>query len=142
MLALGRTFQSLLIIHNHPTLMARRWAGQWDQAAITELRPDIANCTRKQLQVVLGHIGRVTSATTVASWREFKALARELQVVLGHIGRVTSATTVASWREFKALARELSPHPTNRPRPFRPSALSGRANLNPRLDPRLGEDHG
>ena len=113
MLALGRTFQSLLIIHNHPTLMARRWAGQWDQAAITELRPDIANCTRKQLQVVLGHIGRVTSATTVASWRE-----------------------------FKALARELSPHPTNRPRPFRPSALSGRANLNPRLDPRLGEDHG
>ena len=78
MLALGRKFQSLLIIHNQPTLMARRWAGQWDQAAITALRPEIANCTRKQLQAVLDHIGRVTSSTATACWREFMALAREL----------------------------------------------------------------
>ena len=78
MLTLGRKFQSLLTIHNHPTLMARRWTGQWDQAAITALRSDIANCTRKQLQTVLGHIGRVTSASSTASWREFMALAREL----------------------------------------------------------------
>ena len=66
MLDLGRKFQTLLVTPNHPTLMARRWAGQWDQAAITALRPDIASCTRKQLQAVLGHIGRVTSSTTTA----------------------------------------------------------------------------
>ena len=58
--------------------MARRWAGQWDQAAITALRPAIANCTRKQLHAVLGRIGRVTSSTATASWREFLAMAREL----------------------------------------------------------------
>ena len=78
MLELGRKFRSLLIIHNHPTLMARCWAGQWDQAAITALRPEISSCTRKQLQAVLGHIGRVTSSTTTACWRVFMALAREL----------------------------------------------------------------
>ena len=78
MLELGRKFQTLLIIPNHPTLMARRWAGQWDQAAITALRPEIASCTRKQLQAVLGHIGRVTSSTATACWREFLAIAREL----------------------------------------------------------------
>ena len=78
MLELGRKFQTLLIIPNHPTLMARRWAGQWDQAAISALRPEIANCTRKQLQAVLGHIGRVTSSTATACWREFLAMAREL----------------------------------------------------------------
>ena len=78
MLELGRKFQTLLIIPNHPTLMARRWAGQWDQAAITALRPEIASCTRKQLQAVLGHIGRVTSSTATACWRDFLAMAREL----------------------------------------------------------------
>ena len=78
MLELGLKFQSLLVIPNHPTLMARRWAGQWDQAAINALRPEIANCTRKQLQAVLGHIGRVTSTTATACWRDFLAMAREL----------------------------------------------------------------
>ena len=78
MLELGRKFQSLLVIPNQPTLMARRWAGQWDQAAITALRPGIASCTRKQLQAVLGHIGRITSTTATACWREFLAMAREL----------------------------------------------------------------
>ena len=58
--------------------MARRWAGQWDQAAITALRPEIASCKRKQLQAVLGHIGRVTSSTAAACWREFLAMAREV----------------------------------------------------------------
>ena len=78
MLDLGRKFQSQLVIPNHPTLMARRWVGQWDQAAITALRPEIVSCTRKQLQAVLRHIGRVTISTATACWREFLAMAREL----------------------------------------------------------------
>ena len=78
MLELGRKFQSLLIIPNHPTLMARRWAGQWDQAAVAALRPEIANCTRKQIKVVVGHIGRITSSTATACWRDFLTMAREL----------------------------------------------------------------
>ena len=78
MLDLGRKFQLLLTIYNQPTLMARRWAGQWDQAAITSLRPEIASCTRKQLHAVLRHIGRVTSSTATACWRDFQAMAREL----------------------------------------------------------------
>ena len=36
---LGRKFQLLLSTFNQPTLMARRWAGQWDQAAIHSLQP-------------------------------------------------------------------------------------------------------
>ena len=39
---LGRKFQRLLIIPNQPSLMARRWSGQWDQAAIGALQPEIA----------------------------------------------------------------------------------------------------
>ena len=76
MLVLRLKFHSLLIIHNHATLMARRWAGPWDQAAIIALRPEIASCTRKQFQS--GHIGRVMSTTITACWRVFMALAREL----------------------------------------------------------------
>ena len=75
---LGCKFQSLLIIPNQPDLMARRWTGQWDPAAIEALRPEIAHCTRTQLRVVLGHIGRITSSTTATCWRDFTAMAREL----------------------------------------------------------------
>ena len=78
MLDLGRKFQLLLTIFNQPTLMARRWAGQWDQAAILSLQPDIARCTRKQIKTVLGHIGRVTSATAAACWRDFTAMAKDV----------------------------------------------------------------
>ena len=78
MLDLGRKFHALLITPNQPDLMARRWAGQWDPAAIASLRPEIASCTRKQIKAVLGHIGRITSSTAAACWREFMALAREL----------------------------------------------------------------
>ena len=67
MLELGCKFKSLLIIPNQPDLMARRWAGQWDHAAIEALRPEIANCTRKQIKAILGQIGRVTSSTAAAS---------------------------------------------------------------------------
>ena len=77
-LELGREFRALLIIPNRPDLMARRWAGQWDPAAIEALRPEIANCTKKQIKAVLGHIGRITSSTAAACWREFMAMAREL----------------------------------------------------------------
>ena len=77
MLDLGRKFKSLLVIPNQPDLMARRWAGQWDQPAIEALRPEIALCSRKQLKVVLGHIGRITSSTAAACWRDFTAMARE-----------------------------------------------------------------
>ena len=45
MLELGRQFQLLLSTFNQPSLMARRWAGQWDQAAIRSLQPAIARCT-------------------------------------------------------------------------------------------------
>ena len=78
MLDLGRQFHTLLTIPNHPTLMARRWSGQWDQAAIRELQPQIARCTRKQIKTVLGHIGRVTSSTASSCWRHFAAMARDL----------------------------------------------------------------
>ena len=78
MLELGRKFKSILIIPNQPDLMARRWAGQWDHTAIEALRPEIALCSRKQLKVVLGHIGRITSSTAAACWRDFSAMAREL----------------------------------------------------------------
>ena len=78
MMDLGRKFQLLLSTFNQPTLMARRWAGQWDQAAIHSLHPDIARCTRKQIKAVLGHIGRVTSSTAAACWRDFTAMAKDL----------------------------------------------------------------
>ena len=58
--------------------MARRWAGQWDHDAILSLQPDIARCTRKQIKAVLGHIGRVTSATAAACWRDFTAMAKDI----------------------------------------------------------------
>ena len=58
--------------------MARRWAGQWDPAAIEALCTEIASCTRKQIKAVLGHIGRITSSTAAACWRDFMAMAREL----------------------------------------------------------------
>ena len=58
MLDLGRQFHTLLTLPNQPTLMARRWSGQWDQEAIRALQPRIARCTRKQIKAVLGHIGR------------------------------------------------------------------------------------
>ena len=78
MLELGRKFQSLLSTYNQPTLMARRWAGQWDHAAIRSLQPEIARCTRKQIKAVLGHIGRVTSTTAATCWRDFTAIAKDL----------------------------------------------------------------
>ena len=78
MLDLGRKFQLLLSSFKQPTLMARRWAGQWDQEAILSLQPDIARCTRKQIKAVLGHIGRVTSATAAACWRDFTAMAKDI----------------------------------------------------------------
>ena len=78
MLELGRKFQSLLIIPNQPDLMARRWAGQWDPAAIEALRPEIAHCTRKQIKAVLRQIGRLTSSTAAACWQDFTAMARDL----------------------------------------------------------------
>ena len=78
MLELGRKFKTLLIIPNQPDLMARRWAGQWDHTAIEALRPEIANCTSKQIKAVLSQIGRITCCTATACWREFTAMAREL----------------------------------------------------------------
>ena len=78
MLELGRKFQLLLSTFNQPDLRARRWAGQWDQAAIHSLQPDIARCTRKQIKAVLGHIGRVTSTTSAACWRDFTAMAKDI----------------------------------------------------------------
>ena len=75
---LGRHFHRLLTIPNQPSLMARRWAGQWDHAAIAALQPAIARCTRKQIKAVLGHIGRITCATTTACWRDFTLMARDL----------------------------------------------------------------
>ena len=78
MLELGRQFQLLLTTFNQPTLMANRWAGQWDQAAIRSLQPAIAGCTRKQIKAVLGHLGRVTSTTASACWRDFAAMAKDL----------------------------------------------------------------
>ena len=74
---LGRKFQLLLTIPNQPSLMSRRWSGQWDQAAIDALQPEIARCSRKQIKAVLGHIGRVTCATTTACWRDFTQLTRD-----------------------------------------------------------------
>ena len=58
--------------------MARRWAGQWDHAAIRDLQPRIARCTRKQIQAVLGSIGRVTSSTASSCWRHFAAMTQDL----------------------------------------------------------------
>ena len=78
MLDLGRQFQTLLSEHNQPSMLARRWAGHWDQGALRSLAPMIANCTRTQIKAVLGHILRVTHATTSACWRQFLATAREL----------------------------------------------------------------
>ena len=78
MLDLGHQFQTLLTIPNQPTLMARRWSGQFDQTAISALQPQIARCTRKQIKAVLGYIGRVTSSTASACWRHFAAMAKDL----------------------------------------------------------------
>ena len=78
MLELGRKFQSLIINYNHPKLMARRWSGQWNQAAIRSFQPEIARCARKQIKLVLSHIGRVTSITAAAYWRAFNAMAKDL----------------------------------------------------------------
>ena len=44
MLGLGRHFQSLLIVHNQPNLMASHWSGQWDARAIESLKLWIARC--------------------------------------------------------------------------------------------------
>ena len=73
MLDLGRQFQVLLSDHNQPFLLARRWSGHWDQAALRSLTPMIANC-----KAVLGHVLRVTHAMTSVCWRQFMATAREL----------------------------------------------------------------
>ena len=78
MLELGRKFQLLLTIPNQPSLMARRWSGQWDQGAIEALQPEIARCTRKQIKAVVGHIGRITCATTTACWHDLILSSREL----------------------------------------------------------------
>ena len=77
-LDLGRQFQSLLLEHNQPQLLARRWSGHWDLAALGSLRPMITRCTIKQIKAVLGHIGQITQSTTSACWRRFAAMAREL----------------------------------------------------------------
>ena len=77
MLELGRKFQMLLSF-NQPTLMALRWSGSWDKVAIRVLQPEIARCTLKQIKAVLRHIGRVTSSTTTACWRDFTAMAKDL----------------------------------------------------------------
>ena len=78
MLELGRQFQLLLSTFNQPSIMARRWAGQCDQAAIRSLQPAIARCNSKQIKAVLGHLGRVTSTTASACWRDFTAMAKDL----------------------------------------------------------------
>ena len=75
---LGHQLQRLLTIPNQPSLMARRWSGQWDHAAIAALQPEIARCSRKQIKTVLGHIGRITCATTTACWRDFIIMTRDL----------------------------------------------------------------
>ena len=77
-LDLGRQVQTLLADHNLPILMARHWAGRWDSAAISSLKPVIARCTSKHIKAVLGCIGRITSSTTSACWRHFIAMSREL----------------------------------------------------------------
>ena len=46
-------------------------SSQWDHAAIEALQPEITRCSRKQITAVLGHIGRITCATTTACWRDF-----------------------------------------------------------------------
>ena len=75
---LGRHLQRLLSIPSQPSLIARRWAGQWDHAAIEALQPEIARCSRKQIKAVLGHFGSITCATTTACWRDFIMMARDL----------------------------------------------------------------
>ena len=77
MLELGRHLQGLLLIPNQPSLMARRWSGQWDQVAICSLQPAIARCSRKQLKAVMRHIGRITCASTTACWKDFIIMARD-----------------------------------------------------------------
>ena len=52
MLELGRQFQLLLSTFNQPTLLARRWARQWDQAAISSFQPALAPRTSKQIKAV------------------------------------------------------------------------------------------
>ena len=42
------------------------------------LQPAIARCTSKQSKAVLGHLGRVTSTTASACWRDFTAMANDL----------------------------------------------------------------
>ena len=73
--------------------MARRWSGQWDQAAIRSLQPQIARCTRKQIKAVLGYIGRITSSTASACWRDFTAMARELSPPTAHFPTPTPVST-------------------------------------------------
>ena len=77
-LDLGRQFKLLLSEYNQPQLLARRWSGHWDPAALESLRPMIMRCTIKQIKAVLGHIGRITQSATSACWRQFTAMAREL----------------------------------------------------------------
>ena len=110
MMDLGRKFNALLNIPNQPDLMARRWAGQWDPAAIEALRPEIASCTRKQIKAVLGHIGRITSSTAAACWREFMAMARELSPSLLD---PPPRTPPCRWANFHA---RLGPSPGRGPR--------------------------
>ena len=78
MLDQGRKFQTLLSTFNQPLLMARRWSGPWDRAAIAYLQPEMARCTGKQIKAVLRHIGRVTNTTAAACWSEFSAMAKDL----------------------------------------------------------------
>ena len=78
MLDLGRRFQSLLSEYNQPQLLARRWSGHWDLAALGSLRPMITRCTIKEIKAVLVHIGRITHSTTSACWRQYAAMTREL----------------------------------------------------------------
>ena len=75
---LDRKFQLLLTIPSRPSLMARQWSVQWDQAAIGDLQNEIARCTRKQFKAVLGSIDRITCASATACWRDFILLSREL----------------------------------------------------------------
>ena len=61
--------------------MARLLAGRWDKPVIEALRPEIANCTRKQIKTVLGQIGWITSSTASACWRDFTAMVLEVNIL-------------------------------------------------------------
>ena len=54
-------------------MLARSWSGHWDPVALESLRTMIARCTRKQIEAVLGHIGRIIRSMTSDCWRHLVA---------------------------------------------------------------------